>query len=345
MDSSKPLVLVTALSGYIGSACGLAFLRAGYRVRGTLRRQAQADAWIGKYPEWRDDVEFAIVEDMGRAGSYDEACRGVWGVCHVASPFCFGYTDNERDMLLPAIRGTTEILQAAHGAGTVRKVVITSSFAALQDYHAGAHAGHVYTEDDWCPLTWDEAKRTSDQLLVYVASKKYAEERAWRFVDEAKPQFTVTTILPVYVLGASPQPLESLDDLSVSASWIRAFFDADSVPKAPIHATVDIADVAAAHVAALERPAAAGNRYLVAAPGDVTGSIVARLLRELFPHQAGRFPDPGEGVEVGEDEAERWRWDTTRAERDLGMRWKSLKETVREAAEQVFALEKDKRTP
>ncbi|GAA5974788.1 hypothetical protein JCM21900_000446 [Sporobolomyces salmonicolor] len=90
MASSKPLVLVTALSGYIGSACGLAFLRAGFRVRGTLRRQAQADAWIGKYPEWREDVEFAIVEDMGRQGSYEEACRGVWGVCHVASPFCFG---------------------------------------------------------------------------------------------------------------------------------------------------------------------------------------------------------------------------------------------------------------
>ncbi|GAA5925218.1 hypothetical protein JCM1841_004688 [Sporobolomyces salmonicolor] len=345
MASSKPLVLVTALSGYIGSACGLAFLRAGFRVRGTLRRQAQADAWIGKYPEWREDVEFAIVEDMGRQGSYEEACRGVWGVCHVASPFCFGYTDNERDMLLPAIRGTTEILQAAHRAGTVRKVVITSSFAALQDYHAGAHAGHVYTEEDWCPLTWDEAKQTSDQLLVYVASKKYAEAAAWRFVDEKQPQFTVTTILPVYVLGASPQPLESLDDLSVSASWIRAFFDAPKVPQAPLHAMVDIADVAAAHVAALERPAAAGNRYLVAAPGDVTGASVARLLRELFPDQAGRFPDP-EGVAAGEEEeeVEHWRWDTARAERDLGMRWKSLKETVREAAEQVLELER-KRTP
>ncbi|GAA5963332.1 hypothetical protein JCM21900_002041, partial [Sporobolomyces salmonicolor] len=241
----------------------------------------------------------------------------------------------------PAIRGTTEILQAAHRAGTVRKVVITSSFAALQDYHAGAHAGHVYTEEDWCPLTWDEAKQASDQLLVYVASKKYAEAAAWRFVDEKQPQFTVTTILPVYVLGASPQPLASLDGLSVSASWIRAFFDAPKVPQAPLQAMVDISDVAAAHVAALERPAAAGNRYLVAAPGDVTGARVARLLRELFPDQAGRFPDP-EGVAAGEEEedVEHWRWDTARAERDLGMRWKSLKETVREAAEQVFELER-----
>lgn len=92
------------------------------------------------------------------------------------------------------------MLRSAHRAGTVQHVVLTSSFAALQDYHAdqapGGNADKVYTEDDWCPLTWQEAKETDDQLLVYVASKKFAEKAAWDFVEQEKPAFVLTTCVP-----------------------------------------------------------------------------------------------------------------------------------------------------
>lgn len=57
------LVLVTAISGYIGSATALAFLQAGHRVRGTVRSEAKAAAWKAAYPEWREQVEFVVVPD------------------------------------------------------------------------------------------------------------------------------------------------------------------------------------------------------------------------------------------------------------------------------------------
>ena len=78
-----------------------------------------------------------------------------------------GFSDNEGDVLRPAIRGTLEVLEAAHRAGTVSRVVVTSSFAAMENYGAGAGYDHEYTEEDWCPLTYDQARvETGDQLLV-----------------------------------------------------------------------------------------------------------------------------------------------------------------------------------
>ncbi|ORY92562.1 NAD-P-binding protein [Leucosporidium creatinivorum] len=335
------LVLVTAISGYIGSATALAFLQAGHRVRGTVRSEAKAAAWKAAYPEWREQVEFVVVPDMSVQGSYDLACEGVEWIAHVASPFTFGelsllfcYTDNERDMLQPAIRGTLEILEAAHKTSSVSAIVITSSFAAVQDYTQGLRPGYTYSEKDWCPLSYEEAMTSEDKALVYIASKKLAEEAAWRFMETEKPAFTLSTsILPALVLGRAPQPLTSLNDLNTSASWIRAFIDAEALPPAPIPAMVDIHDVALSHLRALERTSAtAGRRYLTIAH-KLDPAHVASILRRRFPEHAHRFPRE----EKAEEES--WGWDVRSTEKDLGIEWKSIEQTIVEAAAQVFELE------
>lgn len=212
----------------------------------------------------------------------------------------------------------------------------------MQDYHRGPDPTKVYTEEDWCPLTWDDAvKEEKDQVLVYVTSKKYAEKKAWDFIAEKKPAFSLTTcvarhpptlshhsdralrtdrqapdrILPVYVIGASEQPLQSNDGLSTSASWIREFIDKQELPKAPIHAMVDVQDVALAHLRAVENASVAGGkRYLVAAH-SFSGSEVAHILRQAFPEQHERFPDAG--GEPGWDKEEPWKWDTSRYVADV----------------------------
>ncbi|BGP47821.1 methylglyoxal reductase (NADPH-dependent) gre2 [Rhodotorula kratochvilovae] len=338
--ATLPLVLVSGISGCLGASVAHAFLRAGYPVRGTVRKQAQADAWTRHFPAHFDEgkLEVVLVDDMAREGAFDEAMRGVGIVVHTASPFFFGYEDNERDMLLPAVHGTLSALRAAHTAGTVKHVILTSSFAALQDYHAGLAPGKVYSEEDWCPLEWDEAKTTKDQLMVYVASKKYAEKRAWEFVETEKPGFALTTILPTYIIGRSEQPLDSVDGLSVSAAWIREFIDKEELPVAPIQSMIDVTDCARAHLLAAQKPTiSAGRRYLVAAH-TFTGSDGAHALREAFPEQAGRFPDPR--GERGWEKKESWTVDASRVQQELGIEWKPFEQTMREAAEQVFEFEK-----
>ena len=112
-------------------------------------------------------------------------------VIHTASPFHFNVTDTKKDLLDPAILGTTGILKAIKkSAPTVKRVVITSSFAAIVD--PNAEPGHTYSEKDFNPITEEEALQNPSN--GYRASKTFAEKAAWEFVEKEKPNFTLATV-------------------------------------------------------------------------------------------------------------------------------------------------------
>jgi nucleoside-diphosphate-sugar epimerase len=70
-------------------------------------------------------------------------------------------------MLDPAVKGTTGILKAIKSnAPTVKRVVVTSSFAAIVN-----PMGHLKTYDEtcWNPITWEAA--TKDRAQTYRGSK------------------------------------------------------------------------------------------------------------------------------------------------------------------------------
>jgi nucleoside-diphosphate-sugar epimerase len=74
------------------------------------------------------------------------------------------------------VEGTTNVLQACADAGGVKRVVVTSSCAAISSGSAGNPgdpSNYVYTEKDWS----DEAVCTS-----YIKSKLKAEQAAWDLV-------------------------------------------------------------------------------------------------------------------------------------------------------------------
>lgn len=73
-------------SGYLGVEVVLSFLAAGYRVRGTVRTQAQADAFLAKFPEHASNIEFTLVPSITEKGAFDEAVKGVDFIAHTASP-------------------------------------------------------------------------------------------------------------------------------------------------------------------------------------------------------------------------------------------------------------------
>lgn len=52
-------------------------------------------------------------------------------IIHVASPFHFKITDYNNDLYEPAIQGTVGILKEAIKHKSVKRVVITSSIAAI----------------------------------------------------------------------------------------------------------------------------------------------------------------------------------------------------------------------
>ena len=128
-------------------------------------------------------------------------------------------TDTKRDLLDPAINGTTGVLKAikAH-APTVKRVVVTSSFAALVS-PSGKPTGYVYSEKDWNPVTAEQALESPS--LGYRASKTFAEKAAWDFVEKEKPNFTLATMNPPLVFGPVVHHLSTLSSLNTSNQLVR----------------------------------------------------------------------------------------------------------------------------
>ncbi len=89
--------------------------------------------------------------------------------------------DNVRDLLDPAGKGSTSVLTSiqAHNP-TVKRVVITSSFASIVDVNAGARPGYIYSEKDWNPE--EAAKKEIDSGVAHRASKTFAEKAAYQSV-------------------------------------------------------------------------------------------------------------------------------------------------------------------
>lgn len=101
-------------------------------------------------------------------------------------------TDNKKQFLDPAIKGTLSLLESVKKhAPKVKRVVITSSFAAILDMSKGTWPEHTYTEADWNPVTYEDAASASNPGVPYSASKTFAEKAAFNFVEHEKPQFTV----------------------------------------------------------------------------------------------------------------------------------------------------------
>lgn len=326
-------VLVTGATGFVGSGVVEELLAHGYRVRGTTRDAARArDA--GHLTGLPGAERLELVEaDLLDEGAFDAAMAGCEFVMHTASPYVLEVKDPQRDLVDPAVNGTLEVLRAAQRAGTVRRVVLTSSFAAVTDR---PRPGHVFTEADW----------NTDSTLhsgSYNFSKTMAERAAWDFVESQQPGFDLVTINPPGVIGPSIVP-----GLKIRASSFIGLTNGTSPMIIDLDFPhVDVRDVAVAHRLAMERPHASG-RYLLC--GAVLGhDDFAAVGRELF---GDRYPIPKRKLSgpigraltrlvaltrpketrrfarlnIGAD----YRLDTTKARTELGIEFRDPGETIRD---------------
>jgi nucleoside-diphosphate-sugar epimerase len=73
-------VLVTGASGFVASHVVEAFLKAGFKVVGTVRSQATAQNVLKTQKHAGGNLSFAIVPDIAAPNAFDEAVKGVDGV-------------------------------------------------------------------------------------------------------------------------------------------------------------------------------------------------------------------------------------------------------------------------
>ena len=79
---------VTGGSGSTGFACVVHALKAGFRIRTTVRRESAIEQIKHALvlQEFLDDLEVVVVPDMTENDAFLEALQGVNYVLHVASP-------------------------------------------------------------------------------------------------------------------------------------------------------------------------------------------------------------------------------------------------------------------
>jgi dihydroflavonol-4-reductase len=246
-------VLVTGATGFIASSVIEQLLAAGYRVRGTTRSLAKGKdiESLRALPGAAHLLEL-FEADLGRPGSFDRAAHGCVTVMHTASPYVLNVRNPQTDLVDPAVHGTREVLGACARAGTVTRVVLTSSMAAITDE---PESGHCLTEADW-------NVKSSLTRNPYYYSKTLAERAAWAFVEHESPAFDLVVINPFVVIGPSlVSGLNTSNELFVNL--LKGSFPAII---SMAWGFVDVRDVATAHTRAMETPSASG-RYIAA--GDV----------------------------------------------------------------------------
>lgn len=268
-------ILLTGVSGFIAKRIAFDLLHAGHNVVGTLRTPSrEAEVRSALVANGLDAsalarlrfVSLDLTADVGWTG----AMKGVDALIHTASPFPLAQPKDPNDLIRPAVDGTLRALRAAHDAGVTR-VIMTSSIEAVMH---GAKSGPV-TEADWSDLNATTAS-------AYTRSKTLAERAAWDFAAD-HPAIRLTTINPGVVLG-TPMDRHTGSSIAVIA---RIFRGKDPVVPDIRLPVTDIADVSAAHVAALERPETAGHRLIIA-DRFMSMPNMARILKTAYP--ARRMP-------------------------------------------------------
>lgn len=258
----------------------LALLDAGYLVRGSLRSLSKADhvrktLAAASASGHAENLEFVAL-DLTRDEGWREAAQGCRYLVHVASPFTLEMPKDKDEMIRPAVEGTRRALISALNAG-VERIVLTSSAAAVTYGHPPSRA-EPFTDADW-------SKTEGFDVTTYTESKTRAELEAWSVMEAAGRRQDLATINATLILG----PLLD-DDPGTSAMLVGRLLNG-SIPAAPrfFIEMIDVRDVAALHVAAMETPAAGGRRFLCSA-GSLSLFQAAEVLRPAFPARRWKLP-------------------------------------------------------
>lgn len=261
-------VLLTGASGFVAKHCALTFLKAGYGVRGTVRKLDRATEVRQALSAHLSPVELSrlsfIEADLERDTAWPEAMDGIDAVIHTASPFPIAQPKNPDDLIRPAVEGTRRVLEAAATAGVTRVILTSSSVAVIN-----LAENRIQDESDWCDPD-------APGVTAYARSKTLAERAAWDIAE--RRGLRLTTINPGLVLGP---PLDR--DFGSSIRLVERMLAGKDPMQPNLNLViVDVRDVAAMHLRALERPDAAGNR-IIASAGTLSMAQMARILARAYP--------------------------------------------------------------
>ncbi|XP_031392876.1 tetraketide alpha-pyrone reductase 1 [Punica granatum] len=315
MKESRPVV-VTGANGFIGSWLVRTLLEEGYpAIHASVYPGSDATHLLSLpcASGGRVRIFEADVLDRAAVGRAVEGCSGVF---HVASPCTLeDPKDPEKELILPAVQGTLNVMEAARRSGTVRRVVLTSSISAMVP-KPNWPAGKVFDETSWTDLDYCKSRQK-----WYPVSKTLAEKAAWEFAE--KHGMDLVSIHPATCLGPLLQP-----GLNAScAVLLQLLKGSEDTQEYHWLGAIHVKDVAKAQVLLFENTSAKG-RYL-STNGICQFSDFAERVRKLFPeYPIHRFTGETQpGLVACDDAAKRLI--------DIGMVFTPLENAIRETVESL----------
>ncbi|XP_054799919.1 phenylacetaldehyde reductase-like [Prosopis cineraria] len=266
------VVCVTGASGFIASWLVKLLLLRGYSVRATVRDpdDPSKTEHLLKLEGAKERLNL-IKANLLEEGSFDSAVEGCHGVFHTASPVLLGVNDPQTELIEPAVKGTLNVLKSCTKSPSVKRVVLTSSMAAVL-CNEKPLTPDVMVDETW--FSDPDICKEYGEWAGYLLSKTLAEEAAWKFAKENN--IDLVTINPPYVIGPLLQPT-----LNISTTTISILFNGAHTFPNQSSPWVNVKDVANAHIQAFEIPSANG-RYCLAESVKHYSEVI-KILHELYP--------------------------------------------------------------
>lgn len=323
------LILVTGATGHLGYRAVVLALEAGYSVRAAVRSQAKAETILAapsiKVLAPGSKLGFTIVPDIIADGAYDNAVKNVKAILHIASPLAVPTEDFEKDIIAPAIQGTTNILKAAAKEPSVKRIVITSSIAAVvsQVESMSDETTRVYTAEEENP---DPSGPYKQSFQAYVAAKIKALNATKNFVKTEKPTFDVINVMPGFFVGKNELVTDARDILSGTNAIAFAPVLGHTSDTAMTGSLQHVDDVAKVHLLSLD-PKVEGNQNFGIQAGGTDGIVwndAIEIVKRRFPEAVkdGRLPASGS------QPTKLIRYNTSRTEKVLGIKFQSFEDAL-----------------
>ena len=255
-NKSKP-VLVTGANGYVGSWITKELLDNNYTVHATVRDLSDnnkinhllqlSNNSNGKLKLFESDL---LIEN-----SFKEAMEKCSIVFHTASPFKLNFENSTEELIKPALNGTINVINCANNIESVRRIVFTSSCAAI---YTDAKELLNYKNGEINEEIWNET--ASIKYNPYSYSKTLAEKKAWEMYENQK-KWDLIVLNPSFVLGPSLNPKFNTSESYKIIKQIGEGFFKFGIPKLPI-GIIDVRDLAKAHFQLAFNPKCFG-RYII----------------------------------------------------------------------------------
>lgn len=255
-------IFVTGVNGHIGNHIVADLLLEGYTVKGSVRDLSdpkKVDHVIAHAKKLDCLQRLQLVEgDILQSQGWAQHLAGCDGLFHTATIYA---TSGDGQLIIDtANKGTDNLLKAAGQAG-IKRVVYTSSVAAVGSTPKGVLKDHTF---------WQ-----SNTSLPYVVAKTESEKHAWQLAE--KLQLDLRVINPSGVLGGGfVRPTPSTD--IIGDALAGKFPMSLKIPMSFVH----VKDVAKAHRRAFEVEDASG-RFILAPHNNTTVAALHKRVKQLYP--------------------------------------------------------------